>query len=226
MVRKIVVAALALFTVGFMLMTITRMQIDYNEEGNYFDGLVNYHEQAIAGYGVLTAIFFTATIFVLIATRNNAGEVVVKGNVNYGDALCFVLAPIRTKEIVYRILNSFISGYEKCDSESFDDATTGQTFANEDEILSYLEANKHEYATLHWNKDHDNPDRVMAGAYFTRDGKLIFSLTLPADGRKEEKFFTELQKVLNSDIGVIFYNKFPEFEDGDDFRRKCLHNSW
>jgi len=56
MVRKTTIAVLALFTVGSMLMTIARMRMDYNE-GNYFDGLVNYHEQAIAGYGVLIAIF-------------------------------------------------------------------------------------------------------------------------------------------------------------------------
>jgi hypothetical protein len=41
-----------------------------------------------------------------------------------------------------------------------------------------------------------------------------------ADGDREERYVQQLKKILRSDIGVISYNEFPEFRDGEDFKNK------
>ena len=118
------------------------------------------------------------------------------------------------------VLNDFIPGYSEIEGDYAFNLTTERTFDNEKDILEYLESTRSERGTIHWNKDKDNPSRIMVGAYFTSDGELIFSLTIVADGSKEEKYFQSLKDVLGSDIGVISYNQFPAFESGEDFRNK------
>lgn len=134
-----------------------------------------------------------------------------------GDALCFVLANDRKKETVYAVLNKYIPGYEKISGDYWFGGI-GKEFANEDEILTYLEINKNEWGCIHWNKYNDNPDRIMVGAYFKRDNCLIMSLTVAGDDIKEVTYLEDLKRTLNSDIGIISYNYFPPFESGEDFK--------
>src|SRR6478736_8520864 len=102
----------------------------------------------------------------------------MKDSVIYGDALCFVLSTSRTKQTVHLVLNKFIPGYNEIDGDYAFNLTTDQTFDNEESVLNYLENGKTEKGTIHWNKEKDNPDRIMVGAYFTSDGELILSVTV------------------------------------------------
>jgi len=52
----------------FLILAILRSTLPYNSEGNYFDGVVNYHEQSIFSYGILAAVSFLAAVM-LFAIR-------------------------------------------------------------------------------------------------------------------------------------------------------------
>jgi hypothetical protein len=57
-----VIALLAALLAGvgliFLTLAVQRSTLPYNSEGNYFDGVVNYHEQSVVGYGVMALAFF------------------------------------------------------------------------------------------------------------------------------------------------------------------------
>jgi hypothetical protein len=138
-----------------------------------------------------------------------------------GDALCFVLADNRSKENVFLVLNKYIPDYEKIQADNYSfNLTNEMEFETEEQMIEYLVMTKGEHGTLYWNKKENNPHRIMVGAHFTTDGELIMSLTLPGDDVKEEKYLEDLKRTLNSDTGVIYYNCFPDFKDGADFRNK------
>jgi hypothetical protein len=52
----------------FLILALQRSTLPYNSEGNYFDGVVNYHEQSIIVYGILAAASFLCAIM-LFAIR-------------------------------------------------------------------------------------------------------------------------------------------------------------
>lgn len=60
------IALLAAFFAGvgliFLLLAVQRSTLPYNSEGNYFDGVVNYHEQSVVGYGALAVASLLAAI--------------------------------------------------------------------------------------------------------------------------------------------------------------------
>jgi hypothetical protein len=49
----------------FLILTVQRSRLPYNSEGNYFDGVVNYHEQSIVVYGVMAAASFLTAVTLL-----------------------------------------------------------------------------------------------------------------------------------------------------------------
>lgn len=55
---------LAILTAFFSWSFYTRIKMDYNSEGNYFDDetLVIYNEQAVFVYGIITFILLTLTV--------------------------------------------------------------------------------------------------------------------------------------------------------------------
>ena len=53
------------FGLIFLTLTVQRSTFPYNSEGNYFDGVVNYHEQSIMFYGILTAASFLTSVMLL-----------------------------------------------------------------------------------------------------------------------------------------------------------------
>jgi branched-subunit amino acid ABC-type transport system permease component len=55
-------ALLASIGLVFLILAVRRSMLPYNSEGNYFDGVVNYHEQSVVVYGVLAGAFFLAAI--------------------------------------------------------------------------------------------------------------------------------------------------------------------
>ena len=55
------------FGLIFLILALQRSTLPYNSEGNYFDGVVNYHEQSITVYSILSgASFLCATMLVAI----------------------------------------------------------------------------------------------------------------------------------------------------------------
>jgi H+/Cl- antiporter ClcA len=42
----------------FLGLAVKRSTLPYNSEGNYFDGVVNYHEQSVFGYGFFAVVSF------------------------------------------------------------------------------------------------------------------------------------------------------------------------
>jgi amino acid transporter len=62
--RFITILSALLAGVGliFLALAIQRSTLPYNSEGNYFDGVVNYHKQAVEVYGVLAVVSFLAAV--------------------------------------------------------------------------------------------------------------------------------------------------------------------
>ena len=60
------ITLLAAFLAGvgllFLILAVQRSTLPYNSEGNYFDGVVNYHEQSVVGYGVMAGAAFLAAV--------------------------------------------------------------------------------------------------------------------------------------------------------------------
>jgi hypothetical protein len=138
----------------------------------------------------------------------------------FGDALCFCLAPSRTRETIYSVLDKFVPGYKKIDGDYSFNLQIETTFDDEDQILTHLEVNKTERGTIHWNTPIESLDNVTVGAYFTSDEQLILSVTVLGDGQKEETYFNDLKTILHSSVGLISYNQIPDFKDGEDFKNK------
>ena len=46
----------------FLNLAVRRSMLPYNSEGNYFDGVVNYHEQSVAAYGLMAGASFLTAI--------------------------------------------------------------------------------------------------------------------------------------------------------------------
>jgi hypothetical protein len=52
----------------FLVLALKRSMLPYNSEGNYFDGVVNYHEQSVFVYGILACASFSVSM-ILFAVR-------------------------------------------------------------------------------------------------------------------------------------------------------------
>ena len=68
--KSLLLVSALLSGVGLILaaLAVHRSTLPYNSEGNYYDGVVNYHEQAVIAYGVMAgAAFFAAVIVFGIA---------------------------------------------------------------------------------------------------------------------------------------------------------------
>lgn len=69
---------LAILTLFIGLLFWDRASLNYNSEGNYFDGAVVYHEQSVMVYGILTFLFSAFTMlagyFALGKYKDNAAN--------------------------------------------------------------------------------------------------------------------------------------------------------
>lgn len=134
--------------------------------------------------------------------------------------MCFCLSPIRTRETVYSVLDRFVPGHKKIDGDYSFNLQIEMTFSDEEHVLTYLEENLTIAGTIHWSSTNDNSDNMTVGAYFTTDGQLILSLTILGDGQKEQTCLNDLKTILQSEVGLISYNQFPPFKNGEDFENK------
>jgi hypothetical protein len=142
------------------------------------------------------------------------------------DIICQVYAGQKSRKTINLVLNTFIPEYEKLNldyASRLDDED--YTFKSEDEMINYFIENTGLAQTFYWNKNHENPDKIMVGAIITEDDKLIMSLTIDGTEETESKYFEKLKNILNSNIGVISYINPVDFENGNDFISKYRPNS-
>lgn len=134
------------------------------------------------------------------------------------DAVCCVMARNRSREVIDLVLSTFIAKYTYLSNDyASPPDDPGGAFASQHEMIDYYIRNMNCIQTFFWNQHEDNPERIMVGAFFTEDGHLIMSLTIPADGKAELEYLAKLRAVLHSDVGVISYTNPPSFDDGADF---------
>jgi len=84
------------------------------------------------------------------------------------DIICQVYAGQKTRNTIDLVLNTFIPVYEKLnlDYESrLDDEN--YEFKTEEEIINYFIENNGLNQNFYWNKNHDNPDKIMVGSIIT-----------------------------------------------------------
>lgn len=68
----ILIIILALLTALFSWLIYTRIRMDYNSEGNYFDKktLVVYNEQALIVYGLISFVLLTLTLMTTLKLKS------------------------------------------------------------------------------------------------------------------------------------------------------------
>jgi hypothetical protein len=142
------------------------------------------------------------------------------------DIICQVYAGQKSRKTIDLVLNTFIPEYQKLnldyasrlDNENY-------VFKSEDEMINYFIENTGLEQNFYWNKNHDNPDKIMVGGIITEDDKLIMSLTIDGTEETVSKYFEKLKNILNSDIGVISYINPADYENGQDFITKYSQNN-
>ncbi len=145
-------------------------------------------------------------------------EVADYKNVN---AVCAVLAQQRTSDVLDLVLTTFNPAYEQLDRDyAIPSDDPDSSFASADEMLNYFVDNLTCEQTFFWKPNKDNSEWIMVGAFFTSDGYLIMSLTVPADGHREQTYLSKLKALLGSDVGTISYFNPPPFDDGADFIKR------
>lgn len=68
----VLIIILALLTALFSWLIYTRIRMDYNSEGNYFDKktLVVYNEQALIVYGLISFVLLTLTLMTTLKLKS------------------------------------------------------------------------------------------------------------------------------------------------------------
>lgn len=137
------------------------------------------------------------------------------------DIVCQVLVTRKSKELIYSILEEFIPGYEpiNLDYTGIPD-DENYRFKSEDEMISFYIDTLNVQQTFYWQKDRDNPDKIMVGVSITNDNQVVFSLTFDGIREKENEYLDRLKNLLNSEIGVVSYVDPADYEDGKDFASK------
>lgn len=142
------------------------------------------------------------------------------------DTILQVYAGQKARQTIDLVLDTFIPGYEKLNVDyatRLDDENS--LFNSEVEMINYFIENTGLDQTFYWNKNHDNPDKIMVGAGITEDDKLIMSLTLDGTEETAKHYFEKLKTLLQSDVGVISYVDPAVYENGADFVSKYGRNT-
>lgn len=134
------------------------------------------------------------------------------------DIICQVLANDKSKEIIDKVLDEFLPGYDKLNLDyTCPPDNPDYRFKSEDEMVNYFIDTPDSNQTFYWSKQNDNQDKLMVGADITSDDKLIISLTLDGTLETGSKYFQRLKGLLNSNTGVITYVNPAEYNTGQEF---------
>ena len=137
------------------------------------------------------------------------------------DIVCQVLAPYKSKDLIYSVINEFIPNYEKINLDYTgkpDDSN--YTFKSEEEMINCYVETPNVEQTFYWNGYKDNNEKIMVGANITSDNQIVFSLTFNGTSKAESKNHLRLKRFLNSKIGVISYVNPVEYQNAADFKNR------
>lgn len=135
-------------------------------------------------------------------------------NIDYTncDAISSALSKERSNDIVYKIINHFLSHKETLSSDYVDLKTDTK---DENELIEFLCNTKDSEQLLFWNNIPDNG--LMIGVNLIKNGGIVFSVTSNADGITEKNILNELMNLLQTDIGFISYNQYPYFQTEQEY---------
>lgn len=132
-----------------------------------------------------------------------------------------VLSPVRSIDIIYRILDEFATIREEMDTEYAPnpvDKSLG--FETERAMLqAYLEQENTKQSFYYWHAI-GTTNKLSVGIDLTNDGCLIMCVVHIADGKTEYSNLDQLKTILNSEYGTFMYGGLPPFADGEDFKTK------
>ncbi|UOQ76059.1 hypothetical protein MUN84_15785 [Hymenobacter sp. 5516J-16] len=137
------------------------------------------------------------------------------------DICCCALAKVRTKEVIYSVLNEFtpnhtpLRGDYGCLHVPFNNLD--YEFISEDAMLGYYVWHPIATCSFFWESKKDWAYNPTVGAFFTSDGFLIMSVTIDGSEADAQHFLSRLKACLNSEVGVISHINPPDFLDGQDF---------
>lgn len=134
------------------------------------------------------------------------------------EIICQAFGGTKSKETIDLVLKTFLSEYEELGEDyAFKPEDEEYVFKTEQEMINYfIERNGIEQC-FYWNKESDNPEKIMVGANITRDNKLIMSLTMYVTDKTGKIYLNRLKQLLQTNIGVLTYTNPAEYEDGGDF---------
>ena len=69
--RRLPLFLFAFSTLTFLVLTIRRSMLDYNENGVYFDGAVTYDRDAVVTFGTITVALALVTIVLAVRGRRS-----------------------------------------------------------------------------------------------------------------------------------------------------------
>ena len=129
-----------------------------------------------------------------------------------------VFGGIKSKETIDLVLKTFLNGYEELNVDyAFKPEDEEYVFKTEQEMINYFIERTGIEQCFYWNKETDNPEKIMVGANITRDDKLIMSLTIYVTDTVGKMYLNRLKQLLRTNIGVLTYTDPAEYEDGEDF---------
>jgi hypothetical protein len=139
---------------------------------------------------------------------------------DWQDAICLVLANNRQASTVYAVLAHFLPNHSPLTEDFYlCDEDLGLAAPDEAAMLRHFQTHSRLDATRYWKAAETTAERVMVGAHFTTDARLVMSVTLDGDEATVDRYLAELKQVLHSNIGFIYGAVFPPFQDGADFER-------
>jgi hypothetical protein len=131
-----------------------------------------------------------------------------------------VLTNNRWANTVSAVLAHFLPNHSPITEEFFlYDEALGLAAPDEAAMLLHFQLHPHLNATRYWKASETTPDRVMVGAHFLTDARLVMSVTLNGTDATVDKYLAQLKHLLHSEVGFIYGANFPCFQDGADFER-------
>lgn len=94
-------------------------------------------------------------------------------------------------------------------------------FRNSLEITTFLEKNITSNYSIYWQNSEINPVYKFAMCFYTKNGSIIFGLSLDSNQSLEKDCLTKMKRHLDSELGYVDHENPPSFLDSE-FIEKCL----
>jgi len=143
------------------------------------------------------------------------------------DIICQVLVERKSTELIFSVLDRFLPNYQPIDKD-YTGKPNDETyqFRSEYEMIGFYVDTLGVEQSFYWNKKTDNPDEIMVGVNIMKDNQIVFSLTFNGTEEKQEYYFNEMKKFLDSEIGVVSHKNPSDYESGSDFKKRYDSKSY